>query len=64
MLLRNLNPSIRFDKNIIYAKITTGQHVGEKVLSRISLKPTEDKNVKSCIKGCYVRCQITLMNDK
>ena len=56
MLLRNLNPSIGlcngtrmvckgFDKNVIYAEITTGQHAGEKVfLPRISLKPTEDKD--------------------
>ena len=56
MLLRNLNPSIRlcngirmvckrFDKNVIYAEITAGQHVGEKVLlPRIPLKLTEDKD--------------------
>ena len=56
MLLRNLNLSIglcngtrmvckKFDKNVIYAKITIGQHAGENVfLPRISLKPTEDKD--------------------
>ena len=56
MLLRNLNPSIglcngtrmvckKFDKNVIYAEITTEQHAGEKVLlPRISLKPTKDKD--------------------
>ena len=43
MLLRNLNPLIglcngtrmvckKFDKNVIYAEITTGQHASEKVL--------------------------------
>ncbi|XP_022725073.1 ATP-dependent DNA helicase PIF6-like [Durio zibethinus] len=56
MLPGNLNPSIGlcngtrmvckgFDKNVIYAEITTGQHTGEKVLlPRIPLKPTEDKD--------------------
>ena len=56
MLLRNLISSIRlcngtrmiskgFDKNVIYAEITTEQHAGEKVLlPRIPLKPIEDKN--------------------
>ena len=35
----------RFDKNVIYAKITTGQHVSEEVfLPRIPLKPTEDED--------------------
>ena len=34
-----------FDKNVIYVEITTGQHAGEKVLlSRILLKPIEDKD--------------------
>ena len=56
MLLRNLNPSIKlcngtrmvckgFDKNVIYAEITTRQHASEKVLlPRIPLKLTEDKD--------------------
>ena len=56
MLLRNLNHSIRlcngtrmvykgFNKNVTYAKITTRQQVGEKVLFlSIPLKPTEDKD--------------------
>ena len=56
MLLRNLNLSIGlcngtrivckgFDKNIIYAEITTRQHASEKVLlPRIPLKPTKNKN--------------------
>ena len=57
MLLRNLNLSIGlcngtrivckgFDKNIIYAEITTRQHASEKVLlPRIPLKPTKNKNI-------------------
>ena len=56
MLLRNLNPLIGlcngtrmvckgFDKIVIYAEITTGQHANEKVFfPRIPLKPTEDKD--------------------
>ena len=34
-----------FDKNVIYAKITIGQHRSEKVLlPRILFKPTKDKD--------------------
>ena len=55
MLLRNLNHSIElcngtrmvckgFDKNVICEEITIGQRTGEKVLPRIPLKPTEDKD--------------------
>ena len=56
MLLRNLNPSIGlcnetrmvykgFDKNVIYAEITTRQHADEKViLPIIPFKPIKDKD--------------------
>ena len=37
--------SKRFDKNVIYAEITIGQHASEKVLlPRIPLKPIEYKD--------------------
>ena len=67
MLLRNLNPSIGFNKNVIYAEITTGQHVGEKVfLLNIPLQSTENKDYpfKFTCKQFLIRLCFTMIVNK
>ena len=78
MLLRNLNPSIGlcngirmvckgFDKNVIYAEIITGQHVGEKVfLLNIPLQSTENKDYlfKFTCKQFLIRLCFTMIVNK